>query len=204
MLGPGQAHSTINQPNTPHPARQMHSLALICLSMLQRISRKTLAVGKKCVSGLPSSILMKISSLKWCQSRKPAGWFCIISISNFAWHPFPAVPGLHRLCLSFWAVWIHLAVPCPRARALLAGWALPPPAHGRGLCQWCLALSPEPWLDRGQERAWWLAWPKWSCSTWVLKSMGSWRRVLHSSPAQILFYKLVQISLIWSYYGFHL
>lgn len=34
--------------------------------------------------------------------------------------------------------------------------------------------------------------------------MNGCRRVLHASPAQVLFYKLVHVSLICSYYGFHL
>lgn len=162
MLGPGRAHTTINQP-TPYIQQGKCTAWLLCLSMLQRISsRKTLVVGKKYVRGLPSNILMKISSLKWCQSRKPAGWFCIISISNFGWSHLFSLQSLGSVGCACPSELSSLGAPgspmakghCSQCeRALCSG-------HGRGFVSVCLALSPEAWLGKGQERACGLAWPK--------------------------------------------
>lgn len=207
MLGPGRAHTTINQP-TPHIQQGKCTAWLLCLSMLQRISsRKTLVVGKKYVRGLPSNILMKISSLKWCQSRKPAGWFCIISISNFGWSHLFSLQSLGSVGCACPSELSSLGAPgSPMAKGHCSQCerALPLQAMAGGLCQcaWHCPLR-HGWARARRGPVGWHG-QNWSCCTWELKSMDSWRRVLHASPAQVQFHKLVQMSLISGYYGFHL
>lgn len=76
----------------------------------------------------------------------------------------PAVPRLHRLCLS---LWVELSGSTGHScgqgpgHCLLCEWALPlQPMEGSCVCGAWHALTPEAQLGKGQERACWLARPK--------------------------------------------